>query len=120
MIIEKIKKIRPHDITDLLIFLIFIPFGKIGKLVLRDVWIVSERPDEAQDNGYWFFKYIHEKNLHNRTYYIIKKTSKDFQKIHAIAPDRVIKYGSFKHYLFYIISRIHYSAHIGGVVSIAE
>ncbi|MCZ2257305.1 CDP-glycerol glycerophosphotransferase family protein [Sporosarcina sp. G11-34] len=108
------KKIKIRDIKDLLIFLLLLPIGYILSKFNKNVWLVSERPDEARDNGYWFFKYVHDNKLHKHTFYVINKTSLELEKLTEISPRNIIYFGSLKHYLFYIIAEIQISAHIGG------
>ena len=55
--LNKLKKIKPKHILEMLVILIsFIP-GMILRLIKRDIWIVAENGDDAKDNGYAFFKY---------------------------------------------------------------
>jgi CDP-glycerol glycerophosphotransferase len=116
IIYKTLKKIKHFsiDVRDSLILCLLIPFGMLLRLFIKDVWLVSERLDEARDNGYWFFKYIHENNLHKNTYYIIREDSSDRKKLVSIALERIINYGSFKHYLFYIIGKVHISSQVHG------
>ena len=62
---RKLKYIHFSDIIDMLkILLSFIP-GMILKAVKKDIWLVSERENDAHDNGYWFYKYVREIDLLN-------------------------------------------------------
>ena len=50
--LNKLKKIKPKHILEMLVILIsFIP-GMILRLIKRDIWIVAENGDDAKDNGY--------------------------------------------------------------------
>ena len=52
--LNKLKKIKPKHILEMLVILIsFIP-GMILRLIKRDIWIVAENGDDAKDNGYAF------------------------------------------------------------------
>ena len=55
--LNKLKKIKPKHILEMLVILIsFIP-GMILRLIKRDIWIVAENGDDAKDNGFQYFKY---------------------------------------------------------------
>ena len=59
----KIKKMTIKDYISLVkIIITFFP-GKIYKIFNPDIWLISERENEARDNGYWLFKFIRIKRL---------------------------------------------------------
>ena len=59
-LLDRIARIRPEDITSMIMLVCsFIP-GKIYKIRHKDVWVVAEYAENARDNGYWLFKYIRE------------------------------------------------------------
>lgn len=113
-LLKKLNKLQFRDIKNLMLFLLLIPMGTIFRKINTDIWLVSERPDEARDNGYFLFKYIHENKLHKNTFYVIERNSEDLNKVKDIQPRRVVSHGSFFHYLIYIASKTHISAHVGG------
>lgn len=97
--LEKIKKMRKNDYKHLLkIIMTFFP-GMLLKIIKRDIWIISERENDAKDNGYYLFKYIQENNLKNDVFYAINKKSNDYKKIEQF-DNNIIKFGSFKHHLY--------------------
>lgn len=58
-------------------------------------WLVGERYDTAQDNGYAFYKYLRE-NTDINAYYVIEDTAPDY---HSISSDpHVLAFGSNEHY----------------------
>ena len=79
---------------------------------LRGVWIVSERGDDARDNGYFFFRYMREKHPQKRIYYVIDCASADYSKVQKLG--NVIQYGSFRHFLFYALSAVRISSSAWG------
>ena len=79
---------------------------------LRGVWIVSERGDDARDNGYFFFRYMREKHPQKRIYYVIDCSSADYSKVQKLG--NVIQYGSFRHFLFYALSAVRISSSAWG------
>lgn len=74
----------------------------------RDVWLISERRDEAEDNGYHLYKYIRENHQGQKVYYIIDKKSKAYKRIKKYKT--IIQHNSLKHYIYYFLSDKHISA----------
>lgn len=73
-------------------------------------WIISERGDDARDNGYAMFKYLRKEQQYINVYYIITKKSADYPKVKSLG--KVVKYKSFKHWLLYIMSECRMSTHL--------
>lgn len=77
----------------------------LGKLFYRqhkEVWIISERYNEARDNGYHLFRYIRENYPDKEVYYTIDTNCNDFHKVSPYG--NVIKYNSFKHKLLFTVA----------------
>ncbi|MBQ7573402.1 MAG: CDP-glycerol glycerophosphotransferase family protein [Clostridia bacterium] len=77
-----------------------------------NLWIVSERGIDARDNGYHFFKYITKEHPEINSAYIISKDSPDYKKVAELG--RIITYGSFCHYLSFLLAKVRVSSHIDG------
>ena len=60
----------------------------------RNIWLLGERIDTAQENGYQLFKYLQDKSV--EAYYVIDEESKDYKKI--MHEENVLVFGSKKHY----------------------
>lgn len=73
----------------------------LGRLIYsnKGVWIIGERPEQAQDNGYHFFKYMREKHTDRPVYYAITKDSPHRAKVEALGD--TVYYGTFKYWLMY-------------------
>ncbi len=82
-------------------FLLF-PFARLF-LWHRKIWIVSEYGYEARDNGYSFFKYMRGNHREVNCYYAIDFKSSDYPKIKELG--NAIKFGSFKHLLYFCAAR---------------
>ncbi|WP_320783704.1 glycosyltransferase [Streptomyces sp. CRN 30] len=67
-------------------------------LARRDIWIVGERQDTAQDNGYHFFRYMRENHPERDVHYVIAPNSADREKVAGFG--NVIALGSWKHKLY--------------------
>ncbi|MET7917987.1 glycosyltransferase [Streptomyces avermitilis] len=64
----------------------------------KEIWLIGERSDTAQDNSYHFFKWIRQNRKRRKAYYVIDGASADRAKV---APyGRVLTLGSFKHRVY--------------------
>lgn len=77
----------------------------------RDIYLIGERKDQCQDNGYHLFKYVRENHKEDSFYYCITKDSNQLYKIKKLG--NIVYYKSFKHYLYYVLSRKLVCAHVG-------
>ena len=80
----------------------------------REIWLVSERGTDARDNGYHFYKYLHERHPEIEAYYVITEDSVDKLKVEALG--NVVRYGSLQHYLLFIAAEYKISTHNIGYV----
>lgn len=87
--------------TVIFAFLLF-PFARLF-LWHKKIWIVSEFGYEARDNGYSFFKYMRKEHPEVNCYYTIDFKSSDYSKIKALG--NAIKFGSFRHLLYWCAAR---------------
>lgn len=92
-------------LTAMIIAPIYIVFNK------QDIYLIGERKDQCQDNGYHLFKYIRENHKNDKFYYCITKDSKQLNRIKGLG--NIVYYKSMKHYLYYIVSKKLICAHIG-------
>lgn len=74
----------------------------------KDIWLISERKDEAEDNGYHLYKYIRENHPEQKVFYLINKKSPAYSKIEKY--ETIIQYNSLKHYIYYFLCDKHISA----------
>lgn len=94
------------------IFLYFLLFP-IGMIVFKHKhpWLISERGDDARDNGYWMFVFLQEKKKNINSYFVIDKQSKDFLRLSKYEPN-VVQKGSLKHWLIFIAADVRMSTHL--------
>ena len=78
----------------------------------QNLWVVSERGVDARDNAYHFFQYLRREHPEINAVYIITKDSPDRDKIVPLG--RIVDYGSFRHYMCYILAKVRISTHIDG------
>lgn len=67
----------------------------------KNIWLIGEREDTAQDNSYHLFTYIRKKHPDVPAFYIINKESNDYKNIEGLG--NIIQYGSFKHTFYLLI-----------------
>lgn len=87
----------------------FIFAGLVAKVlkpfVNKPVWFVGENLGEvAQDNGFAFFEYCVRNKSKEKYYYVSKKDNKNSVNISKY-PKNIITYDSFKHLVFYHLSK---------------
>ena len=108
----KLSSITPSRLFNAIRTMLLIPPALIARCFRPAIWIITERPDQARDNGYCFFKYLKEYHPEQPAYYIIDRKSKDYKKIAPFG--NIIQFDSWKHYFYYCMSQVHISAHVGG------
>lgn len=95
--IKSLKKRKQYKVIRMRY--IYFLFKKIKK---RPIWIVSDRTNAASDNGIALFKYLVKNEKNAQVYFTIEKTSPDYIKAKKIG--KVLKYGSFKYKLYFLLS----------------
>ena len=64
----------------------------------KDLWLIGERRDQAEDNAFRFFKYVRENYPDEKIYYIIDKSSIQYQNVYSLG--NVIEADSIKHKIY--------------------
>ncbi|MDQ0160528.1 CDP-glycerol glycerophosphotransferase family protein [Alkalibacillus salilacus] len=75
----------------------------------KDIWLVGEREDTAQDTGYHFFKYCREQYPEKAVYYVIHPNSKDRKNLEGY--ENIVELGSLKHYRLSAIANKFIASH---------
>ncbi|MCD7928117.1 MAG: CDP-glycerol glycerophosphotransferase family protein [Oscillospiraceae bacterium] len=78
----------------------------------KQILLVSERGDDARDNGYHFFKYLRTVHPEVEAYYAIDRNSADRAKVAPFG--NVIDRGSLTHYLLFLADTVKISTHYSG------
>ena len=89
---QKLQMVKLSDILHIFKFIIAFPISFIMKLFIKDLWVICDYEDEARDNGYYFYKYLREKQSQQNAVYAINKKSPDYEKVKRLG--KVVKYGS--------------------------
>lgn len=106
---KQLKFVKFRDILAVFSFLIALPISWFYRLKRKNLWVVCERANEARDNGFWFYKYMREKQPQQDIVYAIKKKSFDYKKVEELGGE-VIEFGSLKHWIYYLTARINISS----------
>ncbi|WP_433317188.1 bifunctional glycosyltransferase/CDP-glycerol:glycerophosphate glycerophosphotransferase [Micromonospora sp. CA-269861] len=61
----------------------------------RDVWLVGERTDTAQDNSSHLFRHLRQVERRRNVYYLLAKESPDRHRLQGLG--NVVTHGSFRH-----------------------
>lgn len=77
--------------------------------IFKDVWLIGERSNQAEDNGYVFFKYCRENHPEKPIYYIIEKNSKQALKLKKLG--NIIYRGTLKHKIYLLHANKYISAY---------
>lgn len=95
----------------LCIYLLLYPLAKLlyGK---KNNWLICERGNDAQDNGFIFFQYVCQYHNNINATYIIDYKSIDYDKVNNIG--KTVNYRSFKHFLMVIGCHVKISSHLFG------
>lgn len=101
--------IHIRDILKMSIAISMLPFYKL--FTKEKIYLIGERKDQCQDNGYHLFKYIRENHPEDRVYYCITKNSNQLDKIKYLG--NILYHGTVKHYIYYILAEKIVAAHLG-------
>ncbi|MFE5292832.1 CDP-glycerol glycerophosphotransferase family protein [Isoptericola sp. NPDC056618] len=78
----------------------------------REIWLVGERKDTAQDNGVHLFRHLRESGLRRRAYYVIDRSSPQYDRV---APyGHVVAHSSWKHQLLLLHATVLANAYMIG------
>lgn len=95
---------------EMLLIMSFKLLGRISSKFLKDVWLVSERGNDARDNGYWFYKFLKENHPSIKSFFVITNDSEDYEK--AAKLGNTVKFRSFKHYFLYFTAEHLIGTHV--------
>lgn len=100
-------------IIDLLKYLIaFCNYKLFFATKANDVWFIGERlGNTANDNGFYFFKYLMDENKHNGNVYFLYSNSSLLTNELSEYKENCIKLNSLRHYMMYFRSQYLVVAH---------
>ena len=69
-------------------------------LLPKDIWLISDRINKADDNGEALFRYLGEEKKHPHSYFVLRADSRDFGRVKRYG--KVLGYLSVKHKLLHL------------------
>lgn len=109
--LKRIVNINIRDIASIFPMIVAIIPSFFLKKRYQNIWMISDRKDEANDNGFCFFKYMRKKHPEQQCVYVIKKSCEDFEKVKDLG--KIIEYGSIKHWVLYFTCKYNISSQGG-------
>lgn len=97
---SRIKRVKPADILAVWKLLVTLIPAIIYRKTHPKFWVISEAPNEARDNGFWFFKYMRTEHPEQPCFYAINPTSFDYDKVAQYG--NTVAYGSLRHWVLYL------------------
>ena len=75
----------------------------------KKLWLIGERDETAEENGYYFYKYIKKNYPKEKSYYIIDYNCPQYKNVKKFG--NILHYNSFKHKLLFFACRYYVTAH---------
>ena len=102
---------KPKYFCFIILYFLLYPICKLlyGR---KNNWIICERKDEAQDNGYIFFKYLIDNHPEINVTYLIDKKCDQYKNVSSIG--NVVQFGKFKHFMLLIGCPVKISSQLFG------
>ncbi len=77
-------------------------YNLVKPLCKKEIWLLSDRINKADDNGEALFKYVNENKLPVDAYFILRKDSAYYSSVKKIG--KVVNYLSWKHKLLHLLA----------------
>lgn len=68
----------------------------------RNIWIIGEKPQTANNNGFAFYQYMRENHPEREVYYVIDEASADYQKVAQLGKEAILPFKS-KKYIWHLL-----------------
>ena len=108
------KELKERKNTKIAIIRILLIILK--KMKIRPIWMFMDRVDRADDNAEHLFKYSVKKPDKIKRYFVLQKSSLDWDRLSKIGS--VVKWGSLKHKILYILADNLISAYSGEGINV--
>lgn len=109
---QRLQRVKLSDLFHVFLFLIALIPSFIYKIANKPFWLICDYGNEARDNGYYFYKYMIQKQPEQKVIYAINKKSPDYQKVCSLGD--TVQYGSLMHWILYLAAEINISSQKGG------
>ncbi len=108
-----ILKRLPVYLKNAFLMILLRPVAAVLRKTNRDyrrLWLVMERGFDARDNGYWFFRYLRERQPQINVCFVIDPDSPDYSRVSQLG--RTVRWKSLKHYLMYLAADMLIGTHV--------
>jgi len=75
----------------------------------KHIWLIGERNKTAEENGYYFYKFIKENYPNEKAYYIIDPACPQYRNVKEYGT--ILKYNGFKHRLLFFACKYYVTTH---------
>ena len=104
-LMNELRKLEVVDIKYILLFLL----GAFPAFILRrfkkDIWLMCERYDSAEDNGWILYQWIRNNHPEQEVYFILGKKGKAAKESICGIDNRIVVWGSFRHVVLYLAAQ---------------
>lgn len=95
-----------HALYIRFLYFILFPFMKNKR-----IWLLSDRPNFADDNAKHLFKYSHNICDNTKKYYVVNKDSQSYDDMKKIS-NNIVAFGSLRHQILYLFSEKVISSYV--------
>lgn len=110
--LEKLKAVRLGDILAVFLFILAWPIAYFYRKRRKHIWLLCEYGAEARDNAYYLFRYLRTEHPEIDAVYALDKNSIDRDRVTPLG--EVVRYGSLKHWVYYLSAEVNISSQKGG------
>lgn len=111
-LLQKLQRVKIKDILHMILFVLALPCAMVFRIWNRNLWLICDSANEARDNGYWLFRYLREEQPQQNAVYAINKKSPDYARVKDLG--KVIQFGSFCHWIYYLAAEKNISSQKSG------
>ncbi|MFP3153694.1 CDP-glycerol glycerophosphotransferase family protein [Lachnospiraceae bacterium ZAX-1] len=109
---QKLQRVKIKDLVHIIFFLLACPISFVYRRFRKDLWLICDNENEARDNGYWLYRYIVNTKKDQDVMYAINKKSPDYIRVKQLG--KIVSYGGFAHWIYYLTASKNISSQKGG------
>ena len=107
-LLRKLKMLRLRDLGHGFLFLLALLPAALLRRRRPHLWLVCEGGREARDNGYWFFRYLREKQPQVDAVYAIAYDAPEYALVAPLG--ETVRFSSFRHWILYLAAEVNISS----------
>lgn len=107
-LLRKLRMVRLGDLGHAFLFLFALLPAAVCRRKRPHLWLVCEGGREARDNGYWFFRYLREKQPQVDAVYAIAYDAPEYARVAPLG--ETVRFGSFRHWILYLAAEVNISS----------